>query len=46
MKHAVKHIHFVGMVDPSRELGSRLRDATGREGRRMPASGVSKGGRA
>jgi hypothetical protein len=45
MKHAVKHIHFVGMVDPSREQGSRLRDATGREGRRMPASGISRGDR-
>jgi hypothetical protein len=45
MKHAVKHIHFVGMVDPSREQGSRLRDATGREGCRMSASGVSWGGR-
>ena len=45
MKHAVKHIHFVGMVDPSREQGSRLRDATGHEDRRMPASGVSRGGR-
>jgi len=45
MKHAVKHIHFVGMVDPSREQGSRLRDATGREDRQMPASGVSRGGR-
>jgi len=37
MKHAVKHIHFVGMVAASREQGSRLRDATGREQRRMPA---------
>jgi hypothetical protein len=44
MRHAVKHIYFVGMVDPSREQGSRLRDATGREGRRMPTSGVSAGG--
>ena len=43
MKHAVKHIHFVGMVDPSREQGSRLRDATGREGRQMPAPGISTG---
>jgi hypothetical protein len=45
MKHAIKHIHFVGMVDPSREQGSRLRDATGREGRRMSTSGGGKGGR-
>jgi hypothetical protein len=45
MKHAVKHIHFVGMVDPSREQGFRLRDATGRESRQMPASGASKGER-
>ncbi|MCA1978048.1 MAG: hypothetical protein LDL19_02315 [Thiobacillus sp.] len=44
MRHAVKHIHFVGMVGPSREQGSRLRDATGREGRRMPTPGVGKGG--
>ena len=44
MKHAVKHIHFVGMVDPSREQGSRLRDATGREERRMPMSGLCRGG--
>jgi len=36
MKHAVKWIHFVGMVDPSREQGSRLREATVGEGRRMP----------
>jgi len=45
MKHAVKHIHFVGMVDPSREQGSRLRDATGREGRQMPTPSVSRGDR-
>ena len=45
MKHAVKPIHFVGMVDPSREQGSRLRDATGREGRQMPASDLGKGDR-
>jgi len=45
MKHAVKHIHFVGIVDLSREQGSRLRDATGREGRQMPTSGVGKGDR-
>ena len=35
MKHAVKQIHFVGVVAVSREQGSRLRDATGRERRRM-----------
>jgi hypothetical protein len=45
MKHAVKHIHFVGMVDPGREQGSRLRDATGRAGRRVATPGVSRGGR-
>ncbi len=45
MKHAIKSVHFVGMVDPSREQGSRLRDATGREGRRMSTSGGGKGGR-
>ncbi len=39
MKHAVRHIHFVGVVAASREQGSRLRDATGREGRRMPTGG-------
>ncbi len=39
MKHAVKHIHFVGMVDASREQGSRLRDATGRERRQMSTHG-------
>jgi len=43
MKHAVKHIHFIGMVDPSREQGSRLRDATGREDRQMSTSGASRG---
>ena len=43
MKHAVKHIHFVGMVEPSREQGSRLRDATGREDRQMPTLGACKG---
>ncbi len=36
MRHAVKHLHFVGMVAASREQGSRLRDATGRERRQMP----------
>ena len=40
MKYAVKHIHLIGVVDPSREQGSRLRDASGREGRRMPMSGL------
>jgi hypothetical protein len=44
MKHAVKHSHFVAMVGPSREQGSRLRDATVREDRRMPASGVCRRG--
>jgi len=39
MKHAVRHIHFVGVVAVSREQGSRLRDATGRERRRMPTRG-------
>ena len=43
MKHAIKHIHFVGMVDPSREQGSRLRDATGREDRQMPITDACKG---
>lgn len=43
MKHAVKYIHFVGMVVPSREQGSRLRDATGRKDRQMPALGAGKG---
>jgi len=42
MKHAVKRIHFVGMVDPSREQGSRLRDATGREDRQMPIRTLPK----
>ena len=40
MKLAVRPIHFVDMVAASREQGSRLRDATGREGRRMPADGM------
>ena len=44
MKHAVQHIHFIGMVDPSREQGSRLRDATGREGRQMPMLNLATGG--
>ncbi len=43
MKHAVRHIHFVGMVAASREQGSRLRDATGREGRRMPTGRMPEG---
>jgi len=38
MKHAVRHIHFVGVVAASRGQGSRLRDATAREGRRMPTA--------
>jgi hypothetical protein len=42
MKHAVKHIHFVGVVAASREQGSRLRDATGREWRRMPTEELDK----
>jgi hypothetical protein len=43
MKHAVKRIHFIGMVDPSREQGSRLRDATGGEERQMPMRGRPRG---
>jgi hypothetical protein len=43
MKHAVKQIRFIGMVDPSREQGSRLRDATGREDRRMPMFDLARG---
>ena len=43
MKHAVRHIHFVGVVAASREQGSRLRDATVREGRRMPTAGRHTG---
>ena len=42
MKHAVKHIHFVGMVAASREQASHLRDATGREWRQMPACSSPK----
>jgi len=42
MKHAVKHIHFVGVAAASREQGSRLRDATGRERRRMPTGTLDK----
>ena len=42
MKHAVKPIQFVGMVDASREQGSRLRDATGRERHQMPACSLPK----
>lgn len=44
MKHAVKHIHFIGMVSPSREQGSRLRDVTGREDRQMPMLSLATGG--
>ena len=75
MKHAVKHIHFVGMASLSREQAAlkrsaservlrkrrngptplrsfagtvvtsppRLRDATGREGCRMPTVKFDKG---
>ncbi len=42
MRHAVKHLHFVGMVAASREQGSRLRDATGRERRQMPTRRLSQ----
>lgn len=42
MNDAVKHIQFVGRVAASREPGLRLRNATGRKRRRMPASGVSR----
>jgi hypothetical protein len=42
MKHTVKPTHFVGMVAASREQGSRLRDATGREWRQMPACSSPK----
>lgn len=35
MRHAVKPIHFVGVVAASSEQGSRLRDASARGGRRM-----------
>jgi hypothetical protein len=45
MKHAVRHIYFVGVVAASREQGSRLRDATGREGRRMPTGEALEGER-
>lgn len=44
MKHPVKQNHFIGVVDPSRELGSRLRDATGCEGRQMPMLSLPVGG--
>ena len=40
MRHAVKHIHFVGVVAASSEQGSRLRDANVREWRRMPTHGT------
>ncbi len=43
MKHAVKHIHFGGVASLSREQGSRLRDATVREGCRMPTGSLDKG---
>ena len=43
MKHAIKPIRFIGMVDPSRKQDSRLRDATGREDRRMPIWGLPTG---
>ena len=36
MRHAVEPLHFVGVVAASSEQGSRLRDASAREGRRMP----------
>ena len=45
MRHAVKYIHFVGMVAASREQGSRLRDATGRERRQVPTCRLSQWGR-
>ena len=36
MRHAVRHIHFVGVDAASSEQGSRLRDVSVREGRPMP----------
>ena len=36
MRHAVCHLHFVGVVAVSSEQGSRLRDVSVREGRPMP----------
>ena len=36
MRHAVRHIRFVGVVALSSEQGSRLRDVSVRAGRRMP----------
>ena len=36
MRHAVRHIYFVGMVALSSEQGSRLRDVSVREERPMP----------
>lgn len=36
MRHAVRHIYFVGVVAASSEQGSRVRDVSVREGRRMP----------
>ncbi len=43
MKHAVRHIRFVGVVDANREQGSRLRDATVREWLQMPTGGAIAG---
>ncbi len=43
MKRTLKPIRFIGMVDPSREQGSRLRDANGREDRRMLVSNSTRG---
>ena len=43
MRHAVKPIHFVGVVAASSEQGSRLRDASVREGRRMPTQRLVTG---
>ena len=40
MRHAVKHIHFVGVVAASSKQGSRLRDASVRERRRMPTANM------
>ena len=42
MKHAVKHIHFVGVASLSREQGS-LWDATACDGCLMPTSRVAFG---
>lgn len=43
MRHAVRHIHFVGMVASSSEQGTRLRDVGVREKRRMPNTIKSTG---